>query len=379
MVPTIFETFRESMSVTRNWCYFDHAAVGPLPDAAVTALTQYAADFSTSGDVHWPRWRNRVEQIRTRLAHGLGAHQDEIAFVANTTSAINLIAQTFPFRPGDNVVTLDNEFPSNLYPWQCLEPAGVELRRVGTSRGRVDLQRIADACDARTRLLTVSWVGFASGWRLDVPEVAKLAHDHGALLFLDAIQGLGVFPLNVETAGVDFLAADGHKWMLGPEGAGMLYIRKEHLHQLRLQSLGWNSAAVPFSFEPQTRWKDAAERYEGGSHNLAGLIAWGASLDLLASMGWSADRNPLADRVLELSDYAANRICERGGELLFDRDEPHRSGIVTFHWPGETPTELRKRCLDAGIVLSIRGGGLRVSPHAYNQLDELDRLFEVLP
>ncbi len=374
-----FESFRAAMPVTRSWIYFDHAAVGPLSKPAADAMSQFAQAVAASGDIFWPQWRRRLEEVRSRLAQGIGATVEEIAFMPNTTSAISLIAQSFPFQPGDNIVTLENEFPSNYYPWLCLEPAGVEVRRVPTPRGRVDLERLANACDKRTRIVTVSWIGFASGWRLNVADVADVAHSRGALLFLDAIQGLGVFPVNVATSQVDFLAADGHKWMLGPEGAGVLYIRREHLQRLRPLGLGWNSVPDPFSFEIQFQWRDAAARYEGGSHNLAGFVAWGASLDLLASQGWSPDTSPLADRVLDLADYAAERIRERGGELLFDRDTDHRSAIVTFRWPSTSPADLRKRCRDAGIAVSVRGGGLRISPHAYNQRDEVDRLIDVLP
>ena len=159
-----------------------------------------------------------MEDVRRLGAQLVGADPTEIALVRNTTEGITLVAEGYRWRPGDNVVTLDNEFPSNLYPWMNLAERGVETRRVVTDNGRVDLDRIRDACDARTRIVSVSWVGYASGWRSNLDDLAEVAHRRGALLFVDAIQGLGVFPLDVSQTPLDFLAADGHKWLLGPEG-----------------------------------------------------------------------------------------------------------------------------------------------------------------
>ena len=163
----------------------------------------------------------------------INADPDEIAFIGNTTAGIGLVAEGFPWSDGDNVVTLANEFPSNLYPWMNLSTRGVETRRVQVDNGIPDLNQLDAACDQRTRIITVSWVGYASGYRLHVADVAEIARKHNALFFLDAIQGLGVFPLDVHAAGVDFLAADGHKWLIGPEGAGITFIAKKHLDLLR--------------------------------------------------------------------------------------------------------------------------------------------------
>jgi cysteine desulfurase / selenocysteine lyase len=379
MDSLIWSQFREAMPITKRWAYLDHAAVAPLPQPAVEAITSWARLVSQEGDTIWPQWRQQLEQLRQRLAHLLGASAAEIALVANTTTGVDLVAQALPWKSGDNLVTLANEFPSNVYPWLALEPAGVTIRRIDTPRGRVDIQRLADACDARTRLVAISWVGYASGWRVDLDELATMVHERGALLFLDAIQGLGIFPLNLRHTPVDFLAADGHKWMLGPEGAGVLYIRQEHLPHLRLRAPGWNSVQDPFAFEQTTGlWRPDAARYEGGSHNLAGLLAWDASLQLLAASGWTAEQNGLTDRVLELADYAAESLVQRGATLLFDRTERHRSAIVTFTWPNVAPQELRRRCRAAGVAVSVRGGGLRISPHAYNQPHEIDRLIDAL-
>jgi selenocysteine lyase/cysteine desulfurase len=366
---------REQMPVARQWAYFDHAAVAPLPQPAHDALASWLADVVENGDVHWPRWSERLEQVRLRAAQLIGAQPAEIALVRNTTEGINLVAEGFPWQPGDNLVTLADEFPSNLYPWMQLQRLGVETRRVALTPTGPDLAAVAAACDSHTRLVSISWVGYASGWRHNLAELCELAHGRGALLFLDAIQALGVFPIDVRGTPVDFLAADGHKWLLGPEGAGVFYLRHEHLQRLRPVGIGWNSVRQGADFgRIELEFKDSAARYEGGTYNVGGLVALGASLDLLVDLGAEA----LAACVLEITDLACDRLQSLGATIFSCRQGERRSGIVSFELPGRSPVELRKRCLAAGIALSCRGGRLRISPHAYNNLDDVERLIAAL-
>ena len=203
-----------------------------------------------------------------------------------------------------------------------------------------------------------------------------MAHDRGALLFLDAIQGLGVFPLDVGKTAVDFLAADGHKWLLGPEGAGIFFIRREHLDRLRPVGVGWNSVVGAHDFSRiELALKPTAARYEGGSQNMAGLFGLGASLELLARFGSAA----IARRVVEITDLACRRLEEIGAVIRSDRRPPHKSGIVVFELPGRDPAgPAAAAAQQAGVVLSCRGGRLRISPHAYNDAEDIDRLIEAL-
>jgi len=367
------------MPITRRLTYLDHAATAPLSGPASEAMQAWSRQAAECGDTVWPEWEKRANEVRQTAAELIGAAAEELALVPNTTAGINLVAEGFPWREGDNVVTLANEFPSNLYPWMNLADRGVEARLVPVESGRVALDRIADACDARTRIISASWIGYASGWRMDLDTLVGLAHARGVLVFLDAIQGLGVFPLDVHRQGVDFLAADGHKWLLGPEGAGLFYVRREHLSLLRPLSVGWNSVVGAHDFSRvDLNLRSDAARYEGGSRNMAGLAALGASLDLLAGLGLRADRSPLADRVLDLTDDAAAGLEAVGAVVHSCREPARRSGILAFELPGRNPAEVRRRCLQAGVVLSVRGGNLRISPHAYNDAEDLGRLLEVL-
>ncbi len=370
-----WDQLRGEMPIARNWAYFDHAAVAPLPEVTQKTMVAWAEEAATRGDTVWPKWRGQVEQLRDGLAKLIGADQDEIALVRNTTEGIGLVAEGYPWHSGDNVVTLDDEFPSNQFPWMNLARLGVETRRVSPKDGRVDLEAVAAACDDKTRIVTISWVGFASGWRNDVDAVCELAHRQGALLFLDAIQGLGVFPLDVSRTPVDFLAADGHKWLLGPEGAGVLFVRREHLARLTPLGVGWNSVESSGDFSKiELNLKPTAARYEGGSYNMVGLLALGASVELLSRYG----TEKISRRVIEITDRFCERIEQVGAVVHSNRGQGRSSGIVAFETPGRNHGKLREQGLEQGIVLSVRGELLRASLHAYNNEEDIERLVAVI-
>lgn len=374
-----WEWWRQQMPICRRWAYFDHAAVAPLPQPTVEAVAAFTQQASCQGDTVWPHWSKEIETMRQAVASWIGATSEEVAFVPNTTFGINMVAEGWPWRKGDNVVIPAGEFPSNHFPWQNQESRGVELRVVGEPTGPVDLDAIAAAIDGSTRIVAASWVGYASGYRLDLEKLVAIAHRRGAAVFLDAIQGLGVFPLNLQQTPVDFLAADGHKWMLGPEGAGMMYINQSFLDRLRCGVVGWNSVRGGHQFgQANFELRDEAARYEGGSANIMGLLAMHRSLQIFWAVERAVGREAIGDRVLELVDAADQRLTDAGARVLVPRQRENRSGIVLFELPGQSPAAVRAACLDAGIVVSCRGGGIRASLHAYNNLEEIDRLASLI-
>ena len=383
-MPSVDETrakLRAEMPAAKKYAYFDHAAMAPLPRAAADAFQKWLKEAVEIGNPVWGEWVKGVEAMRATAAQMIGAHADEIALVNNTTGGISLIAEGLDWRDGDNVVTFADEFPSNVYPWMNLVSRGVETRRVPTDvSGRPDLERLAEACDARTRIVTVSWVGFATGYRHDVRRIAEIAHERGALLFLDGIQALGVFPLNVNEFGIDFMAADGHKWLLGPEGAGIAYIRRKHLDRLRPIGPGWHSVNPAQDYTHiELNLRPSAARYEGGSQNNAGMLAFGASLRLLQELGAAN----VSAAVLDITDRACDRLAKIGANIVSDRRPDHRggeqrSGIVSFELPGRDPMALKRHLMKQDVILGCRAGRLRISPHAYNNEEDLDRLVSAL-
>jgi cysteine desulfurase / selenocysteine lyase len=372
---------RALMPAAKQYAYLDHAAMSSLPQPAVDAFQKWLKEAAEVGNPVWGQWVKGIESTRATAAQMIGAHAEEIALVSNTTSGISLIAEGLDWREGDNVVTLADEFPSNLYPWMNLAGRGVETRRVPTEvSGRSDLDRLTQACDERTRVVTLSWVGFATGYRHDIRRIAQIAHEHGALVFVDAIQALGAFPIDVNEFNIDFMAADGHKWLLGPEGAGIAYIRRNHLDQLRAIGPGWHSVNPGQDFTHiELKLRSGAARYEGGSQNSGGILALGASLRMLQELG--AENTAAA--VLDITDRACQRLAKIGATIVSDRRQDYRrgeqrSGIVSFEIPGKDPMALKRHAVQQGVIFGCRAGRLRISPHAYNNEDDLDRLVEAL-
>ncbi|QDT16332.1 aminotransferase class V-fold PLP-dependent enzyme [Alienimonas californiensis] len=370
-----FAALREQMPVTQRYAYFDHAAVGPLPAPAAAAMAEYAADFRDHGDVHWPKWRAMTERCRGRFAELLNASESEIAVVRNTTEGIGLVAEGIDWRPGDNVVVPASEFPSNLLPWRNLASRGVEVREVEAPDERLDPAKVRDACDGRTRVVAASWVGYATGWRNDPADLCQIAHDAGALFLLDAIQGLGVLPLDVKAVPIDFLCADGHKWLLGPEGAGVLFIRQERLNDLRPLLVGWNSVATAGAFgSTDLSLKESAARYEGGTYAAACVAGLAASLDLLAPI------SPVqrGERLLALTDRLVDGLTDAACTVASNHRYDRRSGIVAFTPPDGDSDACAKRLLAEGVVVRVRHDRIRAAPHIYTSDAEVDRLIAAL-
>lgn len=367
--------FRGEMPVVERWAYFDHAAVAPLPRPTAAAISKWLEEIVHEGDTVWSAWARELNETRRTAARLIGADADEIALVPNTTAGINLVAEGLDWRSGDNVVTLTDEFPSNLYPWMHLADRGVETRLVPTAEGRVDYDQLSERCDTRTRVISVSWVAYASGCRRDLEMIGEIAARHGALLFVDAIQGLGAFPLDVRETPIDFLAADGHKWMLGPEGAGIAYIRRDRLPLLRAVGVGWNSVVQGGDFSRiELNLKPDASRYEGGTPNMAGMLGLGASLRSLESLGIER----IAAAILSITDFACDALGAAGARVVSPRDGDERSGIVSFEWPGADAMAVRRHCAERGVALACRAGRLRISPHGYNDEADVGRLVDAL-
>jgi len=366
---------REEFPVTRHWAYFDHAAVAPISRPAQQAMAEFAADLAENGDVYESRWVQRVEAVRKLAGRLLNADPLDLAFIKNTSEGIDIVAEGFPWKSGDNVITAAEEYPANIYPWMNLASRGVELRMIASRGNRISVDDIRSAIDARTRVVSISFVEFASGYRNDLYQIGSLCRERGICLFVDAIQGLGILPLDVQETPVDFLAADGHKWLLSAEGAGIFYARRELVDILHPIGVGWNSVIGARNFSKiDFRLKPHAGRWESGSLNVAGITALGASLELLLGIGLPA----VSQRVLDLTDQLCEQALTAGLEVFSSRQLEEKSGIVSIVLPGRNVRELVQRCREAGIVVNQRLGRLRVSPHCYNSIEEIDRLVDLL-
>jgi cysteine desulfurase / selenocysteine lyase len=369
-------SLRRDFPVTERWVYLNHAGIAPLPRRAAQRAAASLRRVVEGGDRAWAAGEERGEEVRALAARLLGARRPrEVAFVPNTSTGLSLVAQGLEWRAGDNVVGALSEFPANVYPWMELGHRGVEYRQLRERSGRLDLDELASLVDERTRAVALSWVQYASGFRVDLSSLGRFCRERGALLVVDAIQGLGAVRMDVERDLVDVAVAGGHKWLLGPQGIGLLYVSERVVHRIRPVILGWRSVRHPFdwaTFDPTLA--EAAARFEPGSFNVAGVDALGASLELLLELG----PETVEARVLALASRVADGLAARGFEVVSSRRPGEASGVVAaLH--GEVPAEeLVAKLAGRGVVAAARGGRLRVSPHVYNTEEEIDRFLEAL-
>lgn len=370
-----WSAFRSQFPVTANWAFFDHAAVAPLPAPAVAALRDYADSLSANGIAEVKRWVDRVQDVRSLAARLINApDRSDVYFVPNTTHGISVVAEGFPWKAGDNVVLAAEEYPANQYPWMNLAARGVEVRSIPSRGSRVSIDDIRAAMNARTRVLTVSSVEFASGYRNDVDALGELCRKREVFFLVDAIQSLGAFPLDVQKTPIDALSADGHKWLLGPEGAGIGYIRREWVERLHPIGVGAFSVVRPFEFTTiDFTLKPHAGRWEGGAPNVPGITAFGASLELLLNAGIS----DVEQRIIALTDYLCDKAASRGWRVFSSRERTEKSGIVSLIHSSLSSAEVMKQCRAAGVIVNNRADRVRISPHAYNTEEEIDRFLDV--
>lgn len=370
---------RQDFPITRRYAYLNHAGIAPLPQPVVDAMHQRATEASSHGGYSYEAHQEMIKQTRVSSARLLGVPVDDVAFVKNTTEGLGFVANGLDWSPGDRVVVPDLEFPSTLYPWLALAERGVVVDRVkpvgaaGALPIEAYAERIADGVPPK--IVVTSWVQFRLGWRTDLAALGKLCREAGALLCVDAIQGLGVLPAQLEAWGVDFAMADGHKWMLGPEGSGVLYVRGSRLDLLRPLEPGWNSVAHREEWDNlELVLDDTARRLEGGTPNTVGVAGLGAALDLLLSAGVEV----VWQHVDRLCQRACDSLEELGATVVSDRSPGGRSGIVAFTVDGVPATLLLEALRDRGIACAARGGALRISPHGYNTEQEIDQLTDAV-
>lgn len=370
---------RSLFPVTERCAYLDVAHTGVPPTPVIEAMTRVVERQALLGSASCDDHEAAIEGVRRRAAALMGVPVTDVAFVKNTTEGLGFVASGLDWCPGDRVVVPDGEFPSTAYPWLALEDRGVVVDRIAPSGpgGALPVDAFARAIAAGPppKVVATSWVQAGRGWRTDLSALGRLCRDAGALLCVDAVQGLGVVPADLAAWGVDAAAASSFKWLLGPEGAGLLYVRGELLERLRVLEPGWNSAADRDAYDDRTIVLDpTARRLEGGTLNTAGVLGLGAALDLLAEAGI----DHIWDHVDALCDRLVDALTAAGATVLSDRSAAARSGIVSFAVPGAEPAAVKEALVAAGVVCSARAGGIRVAPHGYTTANEVGRVAAVV-
>jgi selenocysteine lyase/cysteine desulfurase len=368
----LWKQYREFFPVAERLIYLHHAGVAPLSKPAADAMHRLADDVMLHGSLHYSQWMDAYAGLRSAAARLIGAGPEEIAIVKNTSEGIATVALGLDWRPGDKVVAFQEEFPANYFPWKRLETKGVAIEWLSTDD---PLKKIDEACRG-ARLLAISFVQFLSGRRADLNAIGEICRRRGCLFFVDAIQGLGAFPLDVREAHIDALASDGHKWLLGPEGCGILYVRRDLQDQIEPVEFGWTNVAAynDYASRDMTLRPDAG-RYECGTLNTIGCFGLQAAIEFLLEVGIEK----IAAAVQSLGDQVAEGVASKGYRVLGTRTPANGAGIVSFRHDAVDSRVIVSRLMEKGIIAGPRQGWVRVSPHFYISPADIDRMLEELP
>lgn len=357
--------------------YLNHAAISPWPKRTQEAVVAFARENARQGSLDYRRWMETETQLRQRLQALLNAPSvEDIALVKSTSEGLSIIAYGLDWPRGSNIVSLAGEFPSNRIVWESLVNRGVDLR-LATVRFDTDpVEQLAAQVDKHTRLIAVSSVQYASGLRIDLERLGQFCREHHILLCVDAIQSLGAMRFDVQKCQAHFVVADGHKWMLGPEGLGVFYCEASLREQLHLTQYGWHMVEYAGDYD-RPDWMPAASgrRFECGSPNTLGIHALNASLSLLLDTGMEAVEQAVLGRAHKLIETIQARPQL---DLLSPSERSRHAGIITFRHRRHTAEELHARLSQAGVICALRGGGIRFSPHFYTPLESLDRAMEIV-
>jgi len=369
-----FAAVRSLFPVAREFTFLNHAAVAAPPQPVVDTVAGFLAECAGRGSLDYGSWLARLAKVRRQAANLIGADAGEIAFIPNTSTGLATMAEGLDWRPGEAVLVTAPDFPANVYLWQHLQRKGVAVRFIERrADGRIGPEEISQAWVPGARLLAISSVDYVTGFAADLPALGEFCRQRGLLFCVDAIQSLGVLPLDVKACGIHLLAAGGHKWLLGPMGSGLLYVDGNVVDRFAPPLVGWKSVVDEESFELHFELKRDAGKFEPGTLNLPGIFGLGAALDLLAAVGVGNIRQ----RVLSLNDRLAEGLRERGLEIVSPWGEKERSGIFSYR-----PTEEAVRCFrefaGRNVLVSPRAGLIRLSPHFWNDESDVSAFFAAL-
>jgi cysteine desulfurase / selenocysteine lyase len=368
----LWQKYRGEFPVTERLIYLNHAAVAPLPRCSAAAMQKFAEDALQYGSYHYDEWLDTYEALRRSAAKLIGANRNEIALVKNTSEGIATVAMGLDWRPGDTIVAFREEFPANIYPWKVLEAQRCFIKWLSIHDS---LDVIEQECED-AKMLTISFVQYLGGKRADLNAIGKICHEQGVFFLVDAIQGVGAFPLDVEAAHIDALAADGHKWMVGPEGCGILYVRTDRQDSIFPREFGWTNVAGYNDYASRDMaLRPDAGRYECGTLNTIGCYGLRASLDFLLGVG--VDR--IGPAVEALADQLAEGAQAKGYSLLGERTRATSSGIVAVQKLGMDSRHIVRQLKDKGVIAAARQGWVRLSPHFYLSPEDIAQAIEALP
>lgn len=371
-----WDYLRSRFPVTENFIYFNHAAIAPLSLTVKEQIDECNRKFCDQGIVVNREYLEHVEHTRKLAADLIKVSPSEISFVKNTTQGIQIAANGIRWEKGDNVIIPGNEFPANVFPWLNLAGRGVETRFAPVNNGRFTVEDIAQCIDKRTRAVSVSAVSFTNGFRCDLDEIGRLCNEKGVLFIVDAIQALGAVNLDLGNSNIDLLSADAHKWLLGPQGIGFAYISEAMLDKLDIMNMGYRSMINESDYlNYDIRLKPDASRFEEGTMNIMGITGLKASLEMLLSIGIPV----IETRIKMLLEPVIKNLTSRGFTIKSPLNKGEESGILSFCHRSMSTDTIYQSLLRSGIVCAQRDGAVRISPHFYNNMDDIGGFLKALP
>lgn len=366
---------REQFPISQSYAYFNHAAISPLPRCAAEAMNAQIAQGLHSGIHSHESWLREQDALRDAAAAMLGCGADEIAITKNTSEGLLAVANGIDWRPGDTVVGLESDFPANYVPWKNLrERFGVGFRSLQLRDGALDLEDLDRACST-ARLAALSYVHFLTGFRWNLQAAGEICRRHGCLLVVDAVQGLGAFPVDVKACGIHALSASGHKWLLGPEGCAVFYIDRDWMPEINPVELGWTGLQGFEEYRSDGDIQPDARRFECGTLNTVGCAGLRASIEMLNAAG----AGPVEDAIHALADRLEQGAVAKGYETAATRSRTNGSGIVSLRKRGLDSADAVEALLRQKVSTAERLGWVRVAPHCYNTAEEVDTLLDLLP
>ena len=372
------EEIRRLFPALKKYAYLNSAAVAPLPTTAIEAVNTQLNDVSENGSAHYLEWIQTKKRARNLIAEMLKVRGEQIAFMRNTSDGLATVANGIDWAEGDNIVTFAREFPANFYAWRRIRDTfSVELRLCPEREGRVDTEEFISLIDANTRLVSISAVQFASGFRADLERIGKATREAGALFAVDIIQAFGTMPFDLEAQYVDVAAGASHKWLCSPEGCGILYLSDRARERIEPTLVGWVSVEEPWDFEDyEQQWKPTALAWESGTGASSLFYGLEQSLKLLQKTG----AQKIESYLEELSDYLCELIAGKDYEIISSRAAGEKSQIVCIkHRKDLSSDEIAERLQNENVIVSPRGDRLRIAPHFFNNREDIERLIEVLP
>jgi selenocysteine lyase/cysteine desulfurase len=364
------------MEIPDNWAFFNHAGVSPLPKRARDVMKEFLDDVCAHSMANRQKWHGGIRNARQFAADILHCSPKEIAFMKNTSEGVSMIANGLNLSSGDSVVATDIEYPANIYPWMRLSKNDVNLKLVANKNGRIPFEDLAAAVDKSTKVIAISSVEFSTGFRHDLKRIGEFCRERGIFFFVDGIQSVGALELDVKECRISALSAGSQKWLLGPEGSGILFVDESVLDRVEPTEVGASSVEKPeeyldYRYVP----KKNAAKFESGALNVVGILGMAASMEVLLEVGIPN----VEEHILQLTDRLCKGLQKKGYEVYSSRKEGEKSGIVLFSSEEYSAEELHRRLLEKNIVTSVRYGHVRVSPHFHNTPDQIDRLLQTLP